>query len=242
MRRILPVVLALNAGFVDTAGFLALHGLFTTHVTGNFVTLGASLVLGTSGALAKLLALPLFCVVVIFSRLLGSLLDRLRWPGLRIMFGLEAALLALGGWLAVRYGPFPDGDAWPALATGGALVSAMAIQNAVHRVRLASLPPSTVMTGTTTQVMVDLADVLRRAHPEKRAAAKKRLGPMSLSVAAFAGGCAAGALGYTMFRELCFAAPPVAALLALAFASAADPAEPPAAQRAAAGAADLTGP
>ena len=53
--RLLPLVLSLNAGFVDTAGFLALQGLFTAHVTGNFVTLGASLVLGTSGALAKLL-------------------------------------------------------------------------------------------------------------------------------------------------------------------------------------------
>jgi uncharacterized membrane protein YoaK (UPF0700 family) len=33
----------LNGGYVDTAGFLALQGLFTAHVTGNFVTLGASL-------------------------------------------------------------------------------------------------------------------------------------------------------------------------------------------------------
>src|ERR1700722_5392783 len=73
--RLLPLVLSLNAGFVDTAGFLALQGLFTAHVTGNFVTLGASLVLGTSGALAKLLALPVFCVVVIASRWLGTLLS-----------------------------------------------------------------------------------------------------------------------------------------------------------------------
>jgi len=43
---------------LDTAGFLTLQALFTAHVTGNFVTLGASLALGTSGAIAKLLALP----------------------------------------------------------------------------------------------------------------------------------------------------------------------------------------
>src|SRR4051794_31144571 len=53
-RPPLPLLLSLNAGFVDTAGFLALQGLFTAHVTGNFVTLGASLVFGTSGAVAKL--------------------------------------------------------------------------------------------------------------------------------------------------------------------------------------------
>ena len=68
------MLLSFNAGFVDTAGFLALQGLFTAHVTGNFVTLGASLVLGTSGALAKLLARPVFCAVVIASRL-GTLLS-----------------------------------------------------------------------------------------------------------------------------------------------------------------------
>jgi uncharacterized membrane protein YoaK (UPF0700 family) len=40
MKPSLPVLLSANGGYVDTAGFLALHGLFTTHVTGNFVTLG----------------------------------------------------------------------------------------------------------------------------------------------------------------------------------------------------------
>jgi uncharacterized membrane protein YoaK (UPF0700 family) len=44
--------------------FLAIQGLFAAHVTGNFVTLGASLVFGTSGILPKLLALPTFCMVI----------------------------------------------------------------------------------------------------------------------------------------------------------------------------------
>ncbi|WP_164045026.1 DUF1275 family protein, partial [Serratia marcescens] len=61
----LPLLLSFNGGYVDTAGFLALQGLFTAHVTGNFVTLGASLALGTTGALAKILALPVFCVTII---------------------------------------------------------------------------------------------------------------------------------------------------------------------------------
>jgi uncharacterized membrane protein YoaK (UPF0700 family) len=40
-------LLSFNGGFVDTAGFMGLQGLFTAHVTGNFVTLGAALVFGT---------------------------------------------------------------------------------------------------------------------------------------------------------------------------------------------------
>jgi len=47
-------------GFVDTAGFLGLAGLFTAHVTGNFVTLGAALVLGSHGIIGKNPALPEF--------------------------------------------------------------------------------------------------------------------------------------------------------------------------------------
>src|ERR1700752_3640945 len=85
----LPMVLSTTAGYVDTAGFLALHGLFAAHVTGNFVTLGASLVTGTSGAIAKLLALPMFCVILIVSRLLDQLLKRHKLPAFRILIFLK---------------------------------------------------------------------------------------------------------------------------------------------------------
>lgn len=53
-----------NGGFVDTAGFLGLAGLFTAHVTGNFVTLGAALVHGSHGIVGKILALPEFILVI----------------------------------------------------------------------------------------------------------------------------------------------------------------------------------
>src|SRR6202047_2150966 len=92
----LPLLLSLNAGFVDTAGFLALQGLFTAHVTGNFVTLGASLVFGTSGVVAKLMALPVFCVVVIATRLTSSALLRTRLPALAFILGLKVLLLVAG--------------------------------------------------------------------------------------------------------------------------------------------------
>ncbi len=42
MRPTLPVLLSIIGGHVDTAGFLALQGLSTAHVTGNFVTFGAA--------------------------------------------------------------------------------------------------------------------------------------------------------------------------------------------------------
>jgi hypothetical protein len=67
------------------AGFLGLQGLFTAHVTGNFVTLGAALVFGAHGVLAKLLALPEFALVVAPTRLAGAALAAQRWPAVRLL-------------------------------------------------------------------------------------------------------------------------------------------------------------
>jgi uncharacterized membrane protein YoaK (UPF0700 family) len=211
--RLLPLVLSLNAGYVDTAGFLALQGLFTAHVTGNFVTLGASLALGTSGAFAKLLALPVFCIVVIASRWFGTLLSHRSAHPFVPLLAIKALLLIAGAGLAIHFGPFHDGDSWQAILTGMVLVAAMAIQNAVHRVHLASSPPSTLMTGTTTQVMLDIAD---RIYPRQGAQIQTaRLIQMSTNVVVFAIGCGAAALLFMRFGVWCFVVPPVVAVVAL---------------------------
>lgn len=211
---VVPVMLSGLAGYVDTAGFVALQGLFTAHVTGNFVTLGASLVTGTSGAVAKLLALPTFCAVVIVTRLASYALPRRRLPILRTMLTLKVALLTLGALLAIRFGPFKCGDSWFAIATGLDLVSAMSIQNAAHRIHMSSAPPTTLMTGTTTQMMVDLADLLR--GDQSRSQVKRvRFLRMSASVGAFAFGCGAAALMFSIVGVWCFVVPPVLGAITL---------------------------
>ena len=52
--------LSFLAGYVDTLGFVALHGLFTAHVTGNFVLLGREVVAPGHDVVLKLLAFPAF--------------------------------------------------------------------------------------------------------------------------------------------------------------------------------------
>lgn len=213
IKPTLPILMGFNGGFVDTAGFLALHGLFTAHVTGNFVTLGAALVLGTSGTVAKLLALPVFCVVIVLTRMISFSLPSFGLPILRTMLAVKLLLLMLGAFLAIYYGPFPEGDTLPAIVTGMVLVSAMAIQNAAQRIHMGSTPPTTIMTGTTTQIMIDIGDVLhtRTTTPEARAAVRDRLKKMSTSVIVFALGCAAGALVYSQLHTWCFVIPPMLA-------------------------------
>ena len=108
MRWSLPSVLGFTAGYADASGFLALKGLFTAHVTGNFVTLDSSLVFGTSGALAKTLALPMFCIVVLLSRLVAFRLKGLRRPVFATLVRIQVLLLIAGAALAAWLGPFDD--------------------------------------------------------------------------------------------------------------------------------------
>src|SRR5580704_9680868 len=110
MHVTVPRVLSVNAGFMDTAGFLALRGLFTAHVTGNFVTLGAAVALGTGGVVAKLLALPVFCFVVIATRVIARRLEPRGVDVLRMMLSVKFVLLAVGAAFAITLGPFANGD------------------------------------------------------------------------------------------------------------------------------------
>lgn len=208
-------LLGFNAGYVDTAGFLALSGLFTAHVTGNFVTLGAALIHGGSGAWAKLAALPVFCVTVLLTRLLSEAVVARSQPVLTALIVCKVVLLVAAAALMIGLGPFSDGDLWPAFLAGMLMVAAMAIQNGMQRMHMKSAPPSTLMTGNTTQVMIDLADLLKGVSGAPRAEALGRLRRMVPAIGTFALGCAVAALAYVGLGMWCFAIPPVVGLLTL---------------------------
>lgn len=200
-------LLSFNGGFVDTAGFLGLQGLFTAHVTGNFVTLGAALVFGTHGVIAKLLALPEFVVIVALARLIGHALRQRHVDALRPLLIAKVMFLIAFFVLAVTLGPFPDSDAPLALVTGFAGVAGMAIQNAVQRVHLAALPPTTLMTGNTTQVVLDAVDLLSGKTGNDTAAVRARFGRMLRAIVWFAAGCGVAALLYYFVGFWCLAVP-----------------------------------
>lgn len=214
-RSRLAMLLSFNAGYVDTMGFLALAGLFTAHVTGNFVTLGAALAFGGTGAIAKMLALPVFCIAVVVTRQVEM---RLPWqPGhkIRLMLFVMLVLFCATAIVAQVHGTFTDANDLVAICIGMTLVTAMAIQNTLHRVHLPALPPSTLMTGTTTQVMLDIADLISGKPIEMRDELMARLKRMINSLLSFAVGCAAGAFAYIFSDTWCFAVPPVLIVLSL---------------------------
>ncbi|MBV6749621.1 DUF1275 domain-containing protein [Pseudomonas chlororaphis] len=188
--------LSFNGGFVDTLGFLALQGLFTAHVTGNFVTLGVSIVHGTSGALPKLIALPVFVLVVGLTHLAAVAIHRRGLTPLRLLLVAHTLILAAFALLAIVWGPFTDGDSATALITGMTGVTAMAIQNAISRQYMKGTPPTTLMTGNVTQFAVDVFALWTEHDAQQRSVIKQRLKPICATLLAFASGCVGAALLY----------------------------------------------
>ncbi|CAI8875242.1 MULTISPECIES: YoaK family protein [Burkholderia] len=220
-------ILAAVAGFVDTLSFVALFGLFTAHVTGNFVLIGAGIAGFGQGVVLKLSVFPAFvCGVVAASLIARSMSGRPGWQGTRALHTVQAVLLlgfcAAGLWAT----PVTQSDSLPVLVAGIVGTFAMGVQNAHPRVMARAGVPNTVMTGNVTQAILDVVDLLSAGTTDSaRVAARARFGKMLPAIVAFALGAAGGALG---FRYIGFAAllAPVCALamLALGAAQAAAPA------------------
>jgi uncharacterized membrane protein YoaK (UPF0700 family) len=210
---LIAVLLSFVAGYVDTVGFVSLFGLFTAHVTGNLVLIGAALVKSNHGLITKLSALPVFVLVVGATALYARARAQAGKPALP--GALTAQLLFLAGFAAagIAASPVTDADAPLAIAAGLLGVCAMSIQNAASRLLMGELPPTTVMTGGVTQAAIDLAQLLA-ARGADAAAVRKRLGRFLPPVLAFAGGAIAGALLYASIAFLALLAP-MAALLAV---------------------------
>jgi uncharacterized membrane protein YoaK (UPF0700 family) len=87
--------------------------------------------------------------------------------------------------------------------------AAMGVQNAVGKLQLGRIAPTTVMTGNVTELLIDMTDLAcGRATPAVKARFVKFFWP----VLAFAGGCIAGGIAWMTFGFWCLL--PALALLA----------------------------
>lgn len=205
-------LLAAVAGYVDTLGFVALFGLFTAHVTGNFVLIGAELARPGHGVLLKLLAFPAFIAAVVAARLVARSCERRGQASLPWLLGGQALLL--GGFMAAGLAaqPVTASDAPLVLLAGCLGAAGMGLQNAAGRLALAKLTPHTVMTGNVTQLVLDATDAaLGGAEP----GVLERLRKLFWPVLAFGVGAIAGALGFVHLGFWALA-PAVLAIAALA--------------------------
>ena len=203
---VLSVALAFVAGFVDTCGFVALFFLFSAHVTGNFVVLGASLVQPHAGVVAKLLALPVFILAVA-----GTRLYVLRVAGTerveRHLLAMELVFLGLFLAAGLAATPLIDADAPLAVLAGMLAVTAMGVQNAASRTVFAALSPTTVMTGNVTQVVMDCVDYGFSRSAEARSDTRARLAKFGPPVLGFAAGAVGGAVLFGVVGFWCLLLP-----------------------------------
>src|ERR1700685_2655057 len=134
------------------------------------------------------MARPELMIVVALARVAGAAFRARGLPALRILLVAKVCFLLAFFVLAVALGPFPDSDVPAALLTGFAGVAGMAVQNAVQRVHFASIPPTTLMTGNTTQAVLDAVDLLRGVEPTHAEAICARIGRTLRSIIWFAAG------------------------------------------------------
>jgi len=145
--------------------------------------------------------------VVALARVAGAALRAHALPALRILLVAKVLLLLAFFALAVLLGPFPSSDAPAALLTAFTGIAAMSIQNAVQRVHFASLPPSTIMTGNTTQAVLDAVDLIRGVKTEEVPAVRARFRRTLGSILYFACGCGVAAALYYWIGFWCLAVP-----------------------------------
>ena len=207
--------LGFAAGFVNAAGFVTLAGLFTSHVTGNLVLLGAELVGNRSGLVAKTLALPVFILGVVGTRLAALALERAGIAPLRPLLLVQVALLAALLAVGIALSPLGSPDTAGSIFAGLLGVGAMSVQTTFMRLALPNLPATTAMTTNITQVVIDAVDLVRTLPPEVAGRTAARLRRMLPAVLAFTAGTLAGVFGAAAGSFWCLLAP-IAALLGVA--------------------------
>ena len=94
---LLAAILSLTAGAVDVIGFLALGGLFTSHITGNLAVVAAHYTTGFFSEVSPMLAIPVFMAVLVCVSLMAHALDRRGFSARRFLLLLHALLLVCTG-------------------------------------------------------------------------------------------------------------------------------------------------
>jgi uncharacterized membrane protein YoaK (UPF0700 family) len=204
-QRLQGASMGFLAGYVDTLGFVALFGLFTAHVTGNFVLIAAALAdPAQTPSLLKLLAFPAFILGVAAARLLVASCEGRAAPAAKPVYLLQLILLL--GFMASGMLAEPVGRSAGTMAMAAGLLgaAAMGAHSAASKLLLSNLAPTSMMTGNVTQLVIDTVDRLRGAAD---AAAKARCAKFFWPVLAFALGCAAAAFAYRAFGFVALAVP-----------------------------------
>lgn len=182
-HRFQAISLGFLSGYVNTLGFVALFGLLTALVTGNFILIGASLVSESSSAvLIKFLAFPAFIAGIAAIRILTVWLDNKQQQNLQIQLTvlLQLALLVAFMIVGLLAAPFGKEPSTMAMICGMLGAAAMGAHSAYTRLLLPHLAPTSMMTGNVTQIVLDLMELmLGKGDDATRARISKSFWPLA---------------------------------------------------------------
>lgn len=195
-------MLSFVSGYVDTAGFIALGGIFTAHVTGNFVLAGASIVRSDMEAVfPKLLMFPVFVAAVGATYLIAQRMTSGGRNPLFVLMNLEALFLCLFALVGWHFQPslLVKMTESQVIIAGALGVIAMAMQNAFMKLYLGKMTMTTVMTGNVTQFSIDLAHCFfqwfkPQGESEDSAEIGQRLKKIGIVILGFLAGAIGGAI------------------------------------------------
>ena len=204
----LGAALAFTAGFADASGFVGAEGVFTAHVTGNFVVLASDLARhARADDWLKLATFPIFVAAVIGATLAHRRM-RLRQPGasaVRNLLLLKASLICAAALIGLAHASNVAGPLRACVVS--LLVLAMGVQNALHRLNPSLGSMTTVMTGNVTQWLSESVQPAASRDPAKHRS-------LTILIASFATGCAGGAWGVVHFGFGVLAVPGAVVLIA----------------------------
>src|SRR5215469_3187120 len=220
LERWLPILLSVIAGMVDVIGFLSL-GIFTGHVTGNIVVIGALIVRHNRVNPAQILAIPVFILAVAATWVIAKAFDKrgagLMRPLLLIQFLLITCVLIFG----VVTKPSADPHGINATIAAMIAVTAMGCQFALLRLALPVAPSTAVMTGNLTNAVLALADLSSRKQPLLKDDSKRLSGALNLLVGFFLG-CVAATTALLYVGDWAWSLPAMLAAVAVALGPIAD--------------------
>jgi uncharacterized membrane protein YoaK (UPF0700 family) len=204
-ERWLPILLSVIAGMVDLIGFLSL-GIFTAHITGNIVVIGALVVRYSRVNPAQILAIPVFILAVAGTWLLARASGR-RGPGLlRLLLLVQFLLLTCVLIFSVITKPSTNPHGLIADIAAMMAVSAMACQFALLRLGLPVAPSTAVMTGNLAKAVLSFLDTTSRTP--RLTAGHTALSNASLHLLiGFFGGCVLAAAAVTYLADWAWSLP-----------------------------------
>src|SRR6516225_11327103 len=185
-ERWLPTLLSVIAGMVDLIGFLSL-GIFTAHITGNIVVIGALTVRRNRVNPAQILAIPVFVLAVAATWLIAKASGRRSTGLMRLLLLIQFLLITCLLIFSVITKPSADPHGLMATIAAMIAVTAMGCQFALLRLGLPVAPSTAVMTGNLTNAVLGLVDLTSRTQPLMESDSRRLTGALHLLVGFFVG-------------------------------------------------------